>query len=175
MTGDCGDPRRRARRCRRYETTFLDLRNGLDRKRGAAGARNVKIIFALRRFQLSSRRRSSNVSRHRRWPAACLALLFVSVRTVLARAHAERTNWQHGLPILNGFLAPQPTCCLGYQESEKKCAALHRAPLPTEFVPPRCRDTKGIDQGPQGRLPQPRTGPMGARALEAEIPGRVRG
>ena len=36
--------------CRVCEVTFFDLRNGLGRKRGSSGARNVKIIFALKLF-----------------------------------------------------------------------------------------------------------------------------
>ena len=72
------------------------------------------------------------------------------MRTALARAHADRTNWQHGLPILNGLGALRDDVRLGCQECQKKCSALHRAPLPTVTVPPRCRDTNGIDRGPQG-------------------------
>ena len=73
------------------------------------------------------------------------------------------------------IIAPQPTCCLGCQESEKKCAAPHWAPLPTEPVPPRCRDTKGIDQGPQGRPPRPRTGPDGRSGARDGNPGTGNG
>ena len=76
--------------------------------------------------------------------------LYVHMRTALARARADRTNWQHGLPILNGLGALREDVRLGCQECQKKCSALHRAPLPTVTVPPRCRDTNGIDQGPQG-------------------------
>ena len=79
-----------------------------------------------------------------------MAGLYVHVRTALARAHAVRTNWQHGLPILNGLGALRDDVRLGCQECQKKCSALHRAPLPTVTVPPRCRDTNGIDRGPQG-------------------------